>query len=323
MSVNLSAVGVNDDLFDCDERHDDDAMIDHDSRLSALYHDQSSCHSSPSFNDDVTLEHQRQKGICARFKYNDDIKRRSIFYDKQNCLENHVIDRKKKHRSNKLKIMSHYLINWISIIYLYLIVPFALVKQQAAFAAISSAGGGGGELASLVGQVGTSVRLPCLIGRQLFCGEPYFIAWYKLNSDKPTWTRIEYATATAAKLAQVDSDRFSNEQQASRVDNVNSESLLQQQTTTANQSQEQQDRFNFFRGGSGSSCLMNKNGAEQHPSKVQYQQLRLAELECAQLEISKLELADEGQYKCEITFSESLEVDKCPPTSVSRLTVIG
>lgn len=168
--------------------------------------------------------------------------------------------------------------------------------------------GAGSELTALGGQLGQSVRLPCLIGRQFNCGEPYFIAWYKMSPTRPLagWTRIEYST-NQSKMQESESG-----EEASGARSSSSSSSYFASTQVSNSTNQ---RFSFYRGQAASSCLGDSSMASQKHLAT--------ELECAQLEITKLELGDEGQYKCEITFSESLEVDKCPPSSISRLTVIG
>lgn len=131
---------------------------------------------------------------------------------------------------------------------------------------LANAGQAQGSAFLQVGEVGGQVRLPCLIGRQSYCGDPYFTAWYKLNSSsKASWTRME-----------LESNRFSWAAEKTR-----------------------------------GQCEQVKS------------QLDLTQLDCAQLTINRVEPADEGQYKCEITFSESLDVDKCPPSTLSQLNVIG
>lgn len=138
-----------------------------------------------------------------------------------------------------------------------------------------------GDLQTLVGQLGGSVRLPCLVLKRSYCGEPYFIAWYRLNGNRPSWTRIDYE----------------EDQQAA--------GKLEDEDSSARQ------RFRYQRRLT-SGCEL--SGGTR---------LDLGEVECSQLTISQLELADEGQYKCEITFSDAAEPEKCPSISTSRLTVIG
>lgn len=149
----------------------------------------------------------------------------------------------------------------------------------------------------LSGELGDSAQLPCLIGRQAYCGEPYFIAWYKHNATSKSWTRIEQKAEeepdpTAARPPGAESGPLSD-----RV------------------------RFDWPRGLSGrrASCpqlLVQAAGASK-AAKLE------ASFDCGQLHIGSLQLADEGQYKCEITFSESLDFDKCPATTLSHLAVIG
>lgn len=174
------------------------------------------------------------------------------------------------------------------------------------------------ELVALGGQVGQSVRLPCLIGRQFNCGEPYFIAWYKLNVIKPSsWTRIEYVTGQ------------SSSSMTSDIVTESSSDFMTANSYANSNNQSNSNRFTFFRGHTSSSglttcdSLLSNSMQQQFPNSKRLATNSFSDFECAQLEISQLELHDEGQYKCEITFSESLEVDKCPPSSVTRLTVIG
>lgn len=136
---------------------------------------------------------------------------------------------------------------------------------------------------ALAAQVGGTVRLPCLVGRQLNCGPPYLIAWYKFNASRAAWTRLEYS-------------RPDDKDEQQGADSAKS-------------------RFKFYRGLAASSCGLAASSSRGPDSGD--------ELECSQLAIERLDLADEAQYKCEITFSESLDTQKCPPSSVTRLIVIG
>lgn len=155
----------------------------------------------------------------------------------------------------------------------------------------------------LVGQVGESVQLPCLVGRQMFCGDIYFIAWYKLNSSSKSWSRIEHKTEEELDMSQPGTARPDSDnalqQAAERIRSVWPRGLA---------------------GGRRSSCpqlLVNALDSTKLAANFE------SNFDCGQLHISSLKLADEGQYKCEITFSDSLDFDKCPATTLSQLGVIG
>lgn len=141
----------------------------------------------------------------------------------------------------------------------------------------------------LVGQAGAETRLPCLIGKQLHCGEPYFIAWYKFNATGRSWTRIEHL-GRSEKAEPVGQRRHSAGALSSPLN----------------------DRVHFLwaRSSRPANCPAG-------PSS------QLSRFDCAQLSISSLEPLDEGQYKCEITFSESLDFDRCPASTLTELQVVG
>lgn len=146
----------------------------------------------------------------------------------------------------------------------------------------------------LVGQAGQRAHLPCLIGRQLYCGEPYFIAWYKRNSSSSRdWTRIEYLSPAA-----VDGDDLGG---------VRARFAWVPRQSPAELSPS----------GSCEQLAAASNLSPQVRLKLE------TNFDCAQLTIDRLELRDEGQYKCEITFSESLDIERCPATTLSQLSVIG
>lgn len=143
------------------------------------------------------------------------------------------------------------------------------------------------------GQPGDQVRLPCLIGRQLYCGQPYLIVWYKMNATtKGNWMGILRKS----------------------WDELAGDSGKQQQ-----QQQQEMDRVRF---------VWNWQGVDQPTASVcqrasSSNRLDANNLDCSELVIGRLEPEDEGQYKCEITFTESLDVDKCPPNTLSQLNVIS
>lgn len=119
----------------------------------------------------------------------------------------------------------------------------------------------------LIGQVGNQVRLPCLVGKKANCGEPYFVAWYRLNATSRSWTRIEYRSDEDDELdasSQRPSRRFHFTWPGEAKSGGNS------QSTVCNQAGE---RLTFA-------------GANQNRP----------ELNCAHLSVSSLEPADEGQY---------------------------
>lgn len=166
----------------------------------------------------------------------------------------------------------------------------------------------------LIGQSSGEVRLPCLIGKQLYCGEVYFIAWYKLNSTSGRqWTRIEHKTRNA-----IEDEEDSSKQQLQNTYEDNN----QQQQTSSSQSSSLNDRVQFVwtpgKQNNRAACL-----ADTTQSSSQRLINQAAQFDCAQLVIKRLELADEGQYKCEITFSESIDFEKCPSNTMTQLNVIG
>lgn len=188
----------------------------------------------------------------------------------------------------------------------------------------------------LVGQAGGLVRLPCLIGKQANCGEPYFIAWYKLNATSRQWMRIE-----ARSPGDQDQDDEGRETMAGGP-----------YRPLADRVQFVWSRTQSPMASSASSCWLGDGTSLKSPTRMlnnghqqssqQQQQLLQAALhqqssplaslsmisafqlfDCAQLTIKALELQDEGQYKCEITFSESVEFDRCPASTMTQLNVIG
>lgn len=134
----------------------------------------------------------------------------------------------------------------------------------------------------LVGNVNDQAHLPCLIGKQIYCGEPYFIAWYKQSGSSKSWLRLELKSS--------------------------------------DESNEGDERFTWSRRADSSLCQ--PNVAHRFKSSAAADSIA-SNYDCGQLTISRLELADEGQYKCEITFSESLDFDKCPASTISKLSLIG
>lgn len=153
----------------------------------------------------------------------------------------------------------------------------------------------------LVGQAGGLVRLPCLVGLPSVCGLPYFIAWYKHNAREDSWTRFEYR----------ESSELSSE----------SDQIHNQNNQVSGPSRALSERVEFFKPNehTSSSSPLCSNSAKFNNQLASGSN----QFGCAQLTIRKLELLDEGQYKCEITFSESIEVDKCPPYTISQLSVTG
>lgn len=173
----------------------------------------------------------------------------------------------------------------------------------------------------LVGALGDQAHLPCLIGRQLYCGEPYFIAWYKLNSSSRSWTRIEHKSED--ELTEAASSSLSNV-----IAPFNERVRFTWWRTQPSGSQQQratsQARFACEQvSGSGNNVNSQSPLQQVHQSARSMKQQLDTNFDCATLTINSLELTDEGQYKCEITFSETLDFDKCPATTSSRLTVIG
>lgn len=184
----------------------------------------------------------------------------------------------------------------------------------------------------LIGEAGHQIRVPCLIGKQLYCGEPYFIAWYKLNVSSKSWIRFEHKS--------IEDNEASDSMEASSIPPEASSAFV------AGKPLANRVRFDWSPRASQSGGQLRQQAANSlgvsksagprssicsdpsifRPSTINNpQQLALdhANFDCAQLTISPLELSDEGQYKCEITFSESLDFDKCPATTLSQLTVIG
>ena len=139
----------------------------------------------------------------------------------------------------------------------------------------------------LAGQSGGQALLPCLIGRQLFCGEPYFIAWYRLNSSSRAWTRIE------------------QQQQQQQADSPASQSL------------NERAHFNWAPG-----KRQPATGCPNSPAALGRAKEEQA-FDCVQLQVRNLQLSDEAQYKCEITYSESLDFEHCPVSTLSSLAVLG
>jgi hypothetical protein len=191
----------------------------------------------------------------------------------------------------------------------------------------------------LVGQAGDGVRLPCLIGKRAHCGEPYFIAWYKLNATSRQWTRIE------ARHPGDDRDEHEQDDQWQ----VSASSAPSASTPAPASGRPIAERVQFvwsraqsplcwMGAGSNRTALLNNRFQHQAAGGQQQQQQQhqtassgslplmatvLPPFDCAMLTIRPLELQDEGQYKCEITFSETVEFDKCPASTTTQLSVIG
>lgn len=191
----------------------------------------------------------------------------------------------------------------------------------------------------LTSAVGDQTHIPCLIGRQLYCGEPYFIAWYKLNTSSRSWARIEHKSEEEllAGEQQTSLPSLSLSSSASVPTPFNervrftwwrAQLLSQQSATLPASSNSNQQRFAASQAKFACEQL-SANGIKSSTlaSSQQTHRFRFMKLDsnfdCATLTINSLELADEGQYKCEITFSDSVDFDKCPATTLSRLNVIG
>lgn len=180
----------------------------------------------------------------------------------------------------------------------------------------------------LIGHSAERARLPCLIGKSGFCGEPYFIAWYKLNASSRLWARIEAksreqeddetAAPRPATVALADERRRPAASSRPLAERIRFEGWSRETRSPSNCLQtaaapgEPDER---------SALLLAKHQAlgQSAASLAAYGQL----FDCAQLTISALELQDEGQYKCEITFSDSLDPERCPASTATQLTVIG
>lgn len=164
----------------------------------------------------------------------------------------------------------------------------------------------GGYQPIISGEVNGQARLPCLIGLPFNCGRPYFIVWYKLNAaTKGNWAGVLRKSFDEISLASGDTER----EQSSDDTTINDEHF----------------RFHWNR------QLRNRNSNDIHQDSLcsQVTQTFSArsnaanQFDCAELVIDKVKLEDEGQYKCEVTFTDSLDIDKCPPNTLSQLTVIG
>lgn len=156
-----------------------------------------------------------------------------------------------------------------------------------------------GEPYQLSGQVGKEAQLPCLVGKKANCGEPYIVAWYKWNTISKLWARIEHRSDN--EPAPISSPLANNNQQ-----------IKQRYHLTWPSSAAAGDEL----AGSSQSALCNQDRlGDGRASRL--------DLTCAHLTIRSLEPADEGQYKCEITFSDSIDFDRCPANTMSQLNVIG
>lgn len=199
----------------------------------------------------------------------------------------------------------------------------------------------------LVGQVNQEAHLPCLIGRQLYCGEPYFIAWYKFNGSSKSWVRIEHSgsSSSSSKSAANGDDELANDnngnddnlqlaptKSAAEAEVTNQHQLsghrpinerVQFTWTRSQQQQQQQHQRGSSWRPACDQPLNGRHGVSAAAAAAAASAKLEANFDCAQLTIGRLELMDEGQYKCEITFSESLDFDKCPATTLSQLSVIG
>lgn len=227
------------------------------------------------------------------------------------------------------------------------------------------------EMHQIIAEVGSQAHLPCLIGKALFCGEPYFIAWYKFNTSTRTWTRIEYGSADSSSSSQQPSqDNYESPARANSIKLSTSTSLdngpltmgpssagerirfrwkqraaqshSQQQKQVSRGNNNQFDSSNDYDGDNSNECFASNSIATSaiasnvslpvlgHPSAAASaafgsrgaDEIRLL-FDCATLGISSVDLADEGQYKCEITFSEVLDFEKCPTSTQTRLLVTG
>jgi len=273
---------------------------------------------------------------------------------------------------------------WGLIVGLWLMVAVLEMRGPASCSRLveGAAAGRGTELVQVSGQVGGQAELPCLIGRQSVCGEPYLIAWYRLNGSSRAWHRIEHHSeeeqwppqwpgASLNERARFLWDRTQRSGAASQWAQVSpaaalhtplqlqfqspassSSSLASSLTLRADPKVWQQQRTlsggtQSGSGGGNNSYANNNNNNNNNGAKAaphwplsssncppallqQLQQsqrspnaLQTGHFECAQLALRPLELLDEGQYKCEITFSESVDYEHCPVATVSQLNVIG
>lgn len=204
----------------------------------------------------------------------------------------------------------------------------------------------------LVGKASGQTQLPCLIGKQKNCGEPYFIAWYKLNVTSKQWTRLDQKTEDELASDQPSGDempansapasKFTWSRNAAAGGGSSPKSSFSSSTSKLNACL-QHPRFAMV----SSAPQRNRNAFPQSYHWQQEDQLQQyqyqgankiidlpklaairSELEsnfdCDLLTINSLDLMDEGQYKCEITFSDSLDdFNKCPTITTSHLLVIG
>lgn len=182
----------------------------------------------------------------------------------------------------------------------------------------------------LIGEAGQPIRLPCLIGKQLYCGEPYFIAWYKLNMSSKSWVRFEHKSMEDSDLIDsIESSGSASVQLApSSIAMMTGQPLANRvrfdwsPPRGGDSRQPTAKSANFKSSICSDPAIYHSTVAVNNPAR-QLLSEQATNFDCAQLTISSLELPDEGQYKCEITFSESLDFDKCPATTLSQLTVIG
>lgn len=182
--------------------------------------------------------------------------------------------------------------------------------------------------------VGDQTHIPCLIGRQLYCGEPYFVAWYKLNTSSRSWARIEHkseeellASEQASLSPSVSSNVPATFNERVRFTWWRAQQPSQQSALPASLSTNQQRLVASQAKFACEQLSVSGVKSSQLASLQQTHRFRSMKLDssfdCATLTINSLELADEGQYKCEITFSDSVDFDKCPATTLSRLSLIG
>ena len=182
-----------------------------------------------------------------------------------------------------------------------------------------------GEL-SVVASVRQSARLPCAIGPASLCGEPYIVAWYKLQhqqhhqapSPQRTWTRLELATSSSTSAnkrltfdlaAQLATQRHSASMSNSNFDIASSAAAASSSSGAAASQVTSSQRL--AKSHAHIACGLGGASAASAP------------FDCVRLELASVEASDEGQYKCEVTYTESADFSKCPASTSSRLNVVG
>lgn len=158
---------------------------------------------------------------------------------------------------------------------------------------------------SVSGDARQVLSLPCVVGKQTNCGAPYIIAWYKWTASAKLWQRLDLTSSSSlnqlannSSVAQTNS-RFVFDWPPGTLRNCPFSALRTSQTLSSSSSSTSSSS-------SSSSLSLSRHSVD-----------------CLALDVRSALVADEGLYKCEVTYAETLDFDKCPSTTLSQLNIFG